>query len=136
MLSRKLNLPAGDQSEHTDEHGCLQHGQIFLIKSEPLIWMDRKIIHIWISSTYFFLTEPRKELIVVVKIISTISIVYHFKNLKKKNIIECSNIVWENFRATLFRQVIVFKMCRVFQLLNGQIRYGESIKFWRYYQLS
>ena len=32
----------------------------------------------------FFLTEPRKELIVVVKIISTISIVYHFKNLKKK----------------------------------------------------
>ena len=31
----------------------------------------------------FFLTEPRKELIVVVKIISTISIVYHFKNLKK-----------------------------------------------------
>lgn len=37
VLSRKLNLPAGDQSEHTDEHGCLQHGQIFLIKSEPLI---------------------------------------------------------------------------------------------------
>ena len=42
---RELNFPTGHQSEHTGKHGCLQHEQIFLKKSEPLISMNRKIIH-------------------------------------------------------------------------------------------
>ena len=59
----------------------------------------------------FFLTEPRKELIVVVKIISTISIVYHFQEFKKKNISLNVQISSERLLERLCSARLSFSKC-------------------------